>query len=478
MESSMRVPKFIPGLPTRLLILTIAFVMLAEILIFVPSIARYRLTWFEDHVMAAHLAILALEATPDHMVSKELERELLDHAESRMIVMRKARASVLVLDLDEAPKIDLRIDIANPSVSALILGAIETLARADNRVLYVIGPSPKMPGTVIETALEEASLRQAMIAYSERILALSLVISAITAALVYLSLHLLIVIPLKRLADSVAAFRRDPEAEEAAPISGRRDEIGLLERALAEMRSGLRAALHQRARLAALGAAMTRINHDLRNILSTARLVSDRVALSQDPRVARQAPMLIAAIDRAVELCAATLSFAREDRLELQLDRLSLHRLVEEAIAVADSERTGTPVWSNAVPVDLVIEADSVQLLRLLANLARNAREAGSRHVRFDARQGPGGVEIEIADDGPGLPPKARDNLFQPFSGSARPGGTGLGIAIAREIARAHQGDIDLKTSTASGTIFLILLWKNNAPADPDRVPERHRQAG
>ncbi|MBV8935521.1 MAG: ATP-binding protein, partial [Alphaproteobacteria bacterium] len=88
--------------------------------------------------------------------------------------------------------------------------------------------------------------------------------------------------------------------------------------------------------------------------------------------------------------------------------------------------------------------------------------EAGSHRLRFTAERETGTIAIDVADDGPGLPPKARENLFRPFFGSARPGGSGLGLAIARELVRAHGGELSLASSSGAGTVFRLSL---RAPA-------------
>jgi signal transduction histidine kinase len=89
-------------------------------------------------------------------------------------------------------------------------------------------------------------------------------------------------------------------------------------------------------------------------------------------------------------------------------------------------------------------------------NLARNAVEAGAHRLRFAAARDDATIAIEVADDGHGLPPKARENLFRPFFGSARPGGSGLGLAIARELVRAHGGELSLASATGAGTVFRL----------------------
>ena len=112
----------------------------------------------------------------------------------------------------------------------------------------------------------------------------------------------------------------------------------------------------------------------------------------------------------------------------------------------------------NEVSEDLTLEADRSQIFRVFANLTQNAVQSGATRVEVTARHEADFIAVEIADNGPGLPPRARDNLFQPFAGSARPGGSGLGLAIVRELVRAHGGNIRLLRSTAEGTTFVVEL--------------------
>jgi signal transduction histidine kinase len=218
----------------------------------------------------------------------------------------------------------------------------------------------------------------------------------------------------------------------------------------------VRQALAQRARLATLGTAVTKINHDLRAILSTARLVSDGLAESAAPEVRRVAPRLFEAIDRAVALCTRTLDFSREGAPPFMPSRFELRRLIEE-IGPAVASENGLTV-EPAVPPGLMVRADRDQLFRVLLNLAQNAVEAGAQHVRFAAAAEDRIVTLDVADDGHGLPPRARENLFRPFFGSARLGGTGLGLAIARELMRGQGGDLVLVDTTGAGTTFRLTL--------------------
>jgi signal transduction histidine kinase len=238
---------------------------------------------------------------------------------------------------------------------------------------------------------------------------------------------------------------------------GGRDEIGQAEKELAAMQETVRHALGQRARLAALGTAVTKINHDLRNILATARLVTDGLSTSAAPEVRKVAPRLIDAIDRAIALCSRTLDFSREGAPPFAPSRFKLRPLFDEigpGLALAE---TGFEIEFDG-SAELTVSADRDQLYRVLSNLARNAVEAGAHRLRIAVARSDGIVAIDVADDGPGLPPRARENLFRPFAASGRPGGSGLGLAIARELMRVHGGDLVLVASTSAGTTFRITM--------------------
>ena len=478
-------PPVLRSLSARLLVLTIFFVMLGEVMIFAPSVGRFRITYLEGKIAAGHLAVLALEATPDNVVSQPLADQLLSHVGALGIVLHKRNNLTLMIDSEMPPKVDATFDLREIHFMPAIREAFVTLLGSRDRVLRVLDQSPKDPDSTVEVLLYEAPLRREMWAFGIRILELSILISLIAAALVFLSLQWLLVRPMRRITAAMTAFRADPEDASRDIVPGKRsDEIGVAQRELAVMQGTVRQALRQRAHLAALGTAVTKINHDLRGILSTARLVSDGLADSAAPEVRRVVPTLVAAIDRAVALCTRTLDFTRETPPPLVRQHVVFAELVDDvgqALAVAyaaDPSRNDDPRIRNDVSAELVVAADRDQLYRVLFNLCHNAFEAGAQHVTVAAEPGEGAIAIEVADDGPGLPPKARDNLFHPFTGSARLGGTGLGLAIARELMRAHGGDIALVDSTAHGTIFRLTLPRETpARADFARRGRASRQA-
>jgi signal transduction histidine kinase len=481
----LRLPPLGKSLSARVLLLTIAFVMLGEVLIYPPSAARFRLEYLQDRLAMAHVAILALLATPNNMVSDSLQAELLQHAGAYVVALKRSDGVKLMMRAKSGvPPVAATYNLPQRTFFGLIGDALETLWHGGNRVIRVIGISPKDPHAVVEMVIDEGPMRVALIDYSERILWLSIVISLITAALVYLSLQWLMIRPMRRLTEAMVAFRDDPEDLSATiQPSQRSDEIGVAEHELVDMQAGLRAALRQKTRLAALGGAVTKINHDLRNILSTAALVSDRLTASGDPEVRRNAKALLAAIDRAVELCSTTLNFTREGPPALNLSRFGLAELVEDVALALPAPAEGTRLLDNEVLADLEIEADRGQIFRIIANLAQNAAQAGATRISVRAesaaREGDKTerVVLEIADNGPGLPPRAREKLFQPFAGSARPGGTGLGLAIARELVRAHGGEIRLLGSTGDGTRFVIELPQRGARNASHRAAVAQKRA-
>jgi len=461
-------PAFWVSLSGRLLLLTALFVFVAEVLIYVPSIAKYRLDWLRERMEAAQIASLALEATPDQMVSEELAKELLANAEVEAVTLRRNNRRELILEMGPLERAPVFVDLAKWRPLAAIRDGISTFFMKTDTRLLVMGAPRLGGGVLIEIVVPVGSLKRDMLIYSGNILGLSIVISLFTATLVYLALTAALVRPMQRLTDSMIAFQQDPEGRPPiAPRPGARDEIGRAEAALSEMQTEVRAALGQKARLAALGAAVAKINHDLRNVLASAQLASDRMLESDDPRVRNLAPRLVAALDRAIRLCQDTLRYGKTGEAPPEYEQFDLSSLVDElARDDGDDARAGAAVV-NAVAPGALLEADRSQVYRILLNLTRNAAQAIAAQAD---RAEPGRIEISlahvrageacirVADDGPGVPPHAAAHLFEPFQASTRPGGSGLGLAIARELARGHGGDVELERTGPQGAAFLVRL--------------------
>jgi signal transduction histidine kinase len=459
-------PRVEASLSFRLLVLTVMFFMLSEVLILLPSVAGFRRDYLRMVLADAHLAALALEATPNNMVSPDLAAKLLRHVGAHGIVIHRADNTALMLDAPTPPAIDATYDLRDVMMPMLIADAIATLSQRHNRVLRVLDTSIKDPGVTVEAILDEAPIRAIMLRYGERVLSVSIVTSLIASLLLYFSLRWLVVSRLRRLTASMIAFRDDPEnAANIIHPSRARDEIGLAQRELARMQETVRGALRQNERLVALGTAVSKISHDLKSVLSVVRLLSDSLAHVEAPEVKRVMPNLVAAIDRAVALCVGTLGYTRDNAAPIHVQEFALKPLIAELKPMIEnggpapgSANGAAPVLVNEVPDGLALRADRDQFFRVLLNLARNGIEAGANRICVMAAPEGERVVITIEDDGPGLAPKARENLFRPFAGSARPGGMGLGLAIAREILRAHGGDIALGRSGATGTMFRLSL--------------------
>lgn len=462
-------------LPAKLLLLTAAFVMLAEVLIFVPSIASFRVNWLSDRLTAAQLAALASEAVPGGQVPPELTIDLLRTAQVRAIATKREGMRHLVLSSDGTMMIDAHFDLRRPpSESAwqvvrmwtgLIGDAVGTLLAGNGRVIRVLGPFGPAPEDFIEIVLPDTPLRAAMLTYSLNVLALSVIISLVTAALVYLALSRLLVAPMMRITRNMLYFSQNPEdASRIITPSARTDEVGTAERQLAQMQQQLAQLLLQKNRLAQLGLAVSKINHDLRNMLANAQLISDRLTAVPDPTVQRFAPKLIASLDRAINFCNDSLKFGRAEEAAPRRDLMRLKSLVEEV-----GDGLGLPVegridWVVDIDDMLRIDADREHLFRIVSNLVRNAvqaieslDEAKPGEIRVAARREGRRVFIEVRDTGPGIPPRARENLFRAFQGSSKKGSTGLGLAIASELVAAHGGSLEL-LDTARGAGFRIEL--------------------
>ncbi len=446
------------GLSARLLVMTIFFVMLSEVFIYAPSIGRYRLVYLQERIATAHLASLAVVAPAAGAVSQRLSAKLLMHARSHRIVSRDDSHEVTIAG--ETPlAIDAVYDLREASFFPLIWEALLVLGRGGNRMIEIVSPYAKSPGSLVRTVIDEEPMRTEMSGYSERILMLSIIISLITAALVFISLQLLFVRPMLGITENMIAFRADPEDARRVVTPGTRsDEIGRARHELGQMQRAVRQALQHQSRLAALGTAVAKINHDLRNILASAQLVSDHIRVSPDPGVRKIAPTLLGALDRAIRLCTETIAFAHEGEAPPSFSRFDLRALVSEVGADLLESGSGTTRFLCQVPQDLTVEADREQLRRVLTNLTLNAFQTTAQSVRIGASLNDGSVRITVTDDGPGLPEPVRENLFQPFSGSSRIGGTGLGLTIARDLMRGHGGGVRLVETGEAGTVFEVEL--------------------
>lgn len=453
------------GLSGKLLLLTVVFVMLSEVLIFVPSIANFRNTWLIDKLTISGVAASILVETD--MVAPGVQTELLRTTGAVAIALDDGTRRRLIAMSGSPGTVARTVDMGDADPLTSIVESFQILLGGGEDNLRVVGPSQMGLGGRVDIVMPQALLRDAMLAFSVRILALSAVISAITATLVYLSLRWLFVRPMQKLTRSMARFQDSPDDRSLVIVPSRRnDEIGDAEARLADMQTTLAVTLQQQRRLADLGLAVSKINHDLRNILASAQLFSERLEHVADPTVQRLVPKIIATLDRAVSYTQSVLAYgsAREAPLKRRLVRLDM--IVADVVDVFGLAGQGGVEFETHVPEGAEIDADPEQLFRVLMNLCRNAVQvleangdaALVRRVTIEADCAAGGATIRVRDTGPGIPPAIRDKLFTPFQSVAKSGGTGLGLAIAAELVRAHGGSIRLVEAEAPGAVFEIRL--------------------
>ena len=466
-------PRAMPGPFSGLsvkLIATITLVILAvEVVIYLPSAGNYRQAWLNDRLRIGIVAARVLDAVPDTVdLSAMLTNNLLHSAGAIALVYRRNGQSQLIeLDEKPMPREAVTVDMRMTDYPTLIMGALDTLSHGGDRTLRIVGNSDGGDlQSEVEVIMDEAPLHSDLLSYSWNIALISLIIAVLTAGVLYLLVSRLLIDPIRRLTGNMVAYRMAPE--NAALIispTKRKDEIGIVENELAAMETDIFSMLRQRRHLADLGLAVAKINHDLRNTLTSAQLLSDQVVALDDPKIQRLAPRLLHSIDKAVAFAESVLDYGRQSGTPPKPVPVDLRALVDESAIDAGAMRHPTIAYDNTVPDGISLKVDPEQLARVLVNLIKNAREAleAAADKVVDPRitasfsAGADGNVIGIADNGPGLPPRARDNLFVAFEGSAKAGGTGLGLAIARELVAAHGSSLTY-TPLEPGTRFDIIL--------------------
>ncbi len=456
--------RFFSGLRGRLLLLTTGFVLFAILMAYPVLAAGFRTTWLLQRGQAAQIAALAVEAAPDGRVSEELSRQLLASAQvvSVAVQAKDFRGEILPPSVDIGRDL-IPIDMRSQSLIDGVVGVFDHMLAPRGRFLRVIIEPALTQDETMEVIVPEAALKQALIAFSRTLLVFSVLVAVAVGGLVYFAIYRLVVRPMDRLTDGIVRFAIAPEGADIDPAPGGSDEIRRANAALQSMQKTVSAAFRQRKRLAELGEAVAKINHDLRNSLAAAQIVSEGLAQSEDPRVKRAAPRLERAIQRAVNLAEATLSHARAEPSEPNLAPVNLVTLMEEA-AIEGLAGCGEVAWRLEAPASVNAMADADHVHRIVANLVRNAgRAISDQKVRTEPgritvrifRDGASAV-VEITDNGPGIPANLVKGLFRPFAGSASRGGAGLGLAIARELARGMKGELELASNGECGAAFRL----------------------
>ena len=437
------------GLSARLLVLTILFVMLAEVLIYVPSVANFRRNWLNDRLAAAQIAALVLDAAPEERLSEELEARLLAGVGAEAIAVRGGGLRRLLAAGDVPHEVDKTVDLRDAAWQTLIVDAFDVLVRPAGRPIRVIGHGDGA-STSSRSSSTQQPLRAAMLEFSRNILILSLIISGITASLVYLRPAMVIVRPVRRLSGNIAAFAGDPEdASRVITPSDRDDEIGVAEQALARMEAALAQELRQKRRLAELGLAVSKINHELRNMLTTAQLLTDRLERVSDGAVQRVAPRLVATLGRAIAFCEATLAYGRATERAAAAPAVSRSRRSSTSSRTCRASRPAPASRSRPrCPTISCVDADPDQLSRVLVNLVRNAvqalSQAGSSNgppqvTRRGAPRGDRASRSPSRTTAPACRTASRRTCSRRSRARRAAAAPGLGLAIAAELVRAAR---------------------------------------
>ncbi|MCB5943342.1 sensor histidine kinase [Acidocella sp. KAb 2-4] len=451
----------------RVLWLTVAIILAIELVVMLPGLGRERQLWLWDRATHADLMFSPLERAgvplPPGVVEQMLSLSGIDQ---------------LVLQLPGQPPLVLRTSQEPPPLNSLVSLGQETLWLSTWRAcLHLLGfggtemqlsaSSPTGDAAQLQITFNESPLDADLRGYARRTFTLTVIVALITGLLVFALLDRMLVRPMRIITTSIINFREDPEQEsesDLAWLAARpEDEISGAARELKSMQDEMRAALWRNARLAAVGTAVAKISHDLRNILSSALLVSDRLEGASDPAIQRAAHTLVSAVERAAQLVTRTVDFAREGPPPVVRSAVPLFEVVEEAALVVRPVDAAIAI-RNEVPEALVLPLDRAQIYRVLVNLMRNAAEAGARTIDVTTETKGGLTRMRVADNGPGLPLRVQDRLFKPFTSSGRYGGTGLGLAIARDLIRAHGGDLVLEETGPRGTVFGMDLPVSDTP--------------
>ncbi len=454
------------SLSSKVLVLTVTFVMIAEVLIFVPSVANFRMRWLQDRVNTAGVAAVVLANADAESLSRKMQDDILMATGAKAIALREEGVSRLLAVEEMPPEVDRHIDLTQSGPLEAVGGVFDTLMNGGDDTIRVFGPVGNSSKTV-EIILSDKGLLDALLVYARNVFLLSIIISLFTGALVYLALRRLMIAPIRAMTANMLRFSADPENPSGILVPAmRNDEIGVAEHELAAMQQELQRTLSSRKHLADLGLAVSKINHDMRNMLAPAQLLSDRLTDLEDPAVRKIAPRLLRALDRAVTFSESVLAYGKGHEAEPKLRVVPVNNLAHEVfelLGIDESNAHGIEAI-NMVPDDLSVNADPDQLFRIIANLVRNSVQALASHdgpvkriILTGGRLGSVTV-ISVEDTGPGLPQKARENLFAAFRGSTRAEGTGLGLAIAHELVTLHGGTIESREDRERGAHFEIRL--------------------
>ncbi len=459
------------GLAARVLVVTIGFALLAMALFYAARLAAYRETWFHNKITSAQTAVEAFDPGGPNALPPDIARKVLQSVGVKAIAVSTPSGRKTICQSQPAPTARVAVDLASETFVDSVIAAFRTLLSGQS-ALVAVTDATATDGSHIEVTLDEKPLVAGLWRVSHTFFNIALLIATVVASVLWTALWIMALRPIRRLTSNIIAFGQRPQdvSRIIAP-SRRNDEIGRAEKALAAMQESLAHELAQRKRMAELGMAVARINHDLRNILSAAQLISDRLATIPDPQTQRLAPRLVATLDRAIQFCQTTLTYGAGSEQPPERRPFDLNGMAQEVVEAARAEHGANIDYHVDIPPRFEVYADPDHILRVLENLSRNAAQAlmangaaggPPKSIRFAAIRTEGVALIEISDTGPGFPPDQKDRLFEPFHKSTSQAGTGLGLSIAADLVIRNGGCIDLAPPKDDdfycGARFLIKL--------------------
>ena len=398
------------------------------------------------HRMQAGLALVAISLVSLWALFATM------HLQYHLVVAWALSPASTVIHADESPVAASPLDLNAPATSQQLAALLYTLVSRDGddpaqhgRLAVILPGDDAVNVTMVPLAIMRAELRSAFLVR----LVGGLGVFGLLALLFRRYQIRRVSAPLGALVDSLNSFSVDPSVATPIPaMVSRAPEFIEAANALEALQRNTLLALRQRERLADIGEAVAKINHDIRNVLSSATLVADTLLASKDERVRRMAPHIVRSLEQSVDLCQSMLDYLAETPSP-------------EPVRFAPAELVAETSESASIPIRYSgpdeVRMDRTMLSRILLNLARNAVSAGAQELSVDIWRAGKLAVIDIADDGPGIPQKHWDDLFLAFRSKQR-GGSGLGLAIARDLAVAQGGNLKLARSNDDGSEFRLQL--------------------
>ena len=398
------------------------------------------------HRMQAGLALVAISLVSLWALFATM------HLQYHLVVAWALSPASTVIHADESPVAASPLDLNAPAASQQLAALLYTLVSRDGddpaqhgRLAVILPGDDAVNITMVPLAGMRAELRTAFLVR----LVGGLGVFGLLAVLFRRYQIRRVSAPLGALVDSLNSFSVDPSVATPIPaMVSRAPEFIEAANALEALQRNTLLALRQRERLADIGEAVAEINHDIRNVLSSATLVADTLLASKDERVRRMAPHIVRSLEQSVDLCQSMLDYLAETPSP-------------EPVRFAPAELVAETSESASIPIRYSgpdeVRMDRTMLSRILLNLARNAVSAGAQELSVDIWRAGKLAVIDIADDGPGIPQKHWDDLFLAFRSKQR-GGSGLGLAIARDLAVAQGGNLKLARSNDDGSEFRLQL--------------------